>query len=587
MTGEHGGAGPLTRGQRRQARGEPGLAPGVPVRELPRQQAMTGSGRAPEPRSAGQAGPLRRLMPSLNARGWPLAVVLAVQAALSVRLLWSNAAEIDEGFYISSGYLELSHLFRHAVMPDVASFMSGAPVVYPPLGALANDIGGLAGARALSLAFLLLATALLHGVARRLLVSRSTALLAAALFGWLGPTQFLGSFATFDAMSLTLLALATRVGVRAVESAGRARYALLSAAGLSMAAADAAKYAAVLFNPVVMLVVAAAAWRGAGRRAGLAALGTVAASAAVPLAAGYEFAGAAVRVGFTSTTLERPAGSDSIRTVLDLAASVTGLIAVLAVAGAIVLTARRPGWPTVALGWTLAAAAFLAPAEQARIHTLESLFKHVDFGAWFACLPAAYLLAQLPAWLSRERGAHARAGAGAVLLGSRRTPAAGLVAACVVVLVSGALGVPAASRQRIAWPDSRQMITALGRLVRPDGIYLIEDPYVVTYYLRAKVAFEHVVDTYDLYYTDPRTHRSMTGSAAWADAIKHGYFSGIVLNLGDTYATDQEVIGDINRFRSYTLVDVIGFRDSYGAGAYRIWLRRPVRAAAASGSPGG
>lgn len=569
MTGEHRDTAPLTR---------------VPARRPQWQAAVTAPGREPGPYPV---GPPRRPVPLLSAWGWPLAVVLAVQAALSVRLLWSNTAEIDEGFYLSSGYLELSHLFRHAAMPDVASFMSGAPVVYPPLGALANDLGALAGARALSLVFLLLATVLLHGVSRRLLVSRSTALLAAALFGWLGPTQFLGSYATFDAMSLTLLALATWVGVRAAGSSGPARYALVSAAGLSVAVADAAKYAAALFNPVVIVIVAAAAWRGAGRRVGLATLGTVAVSVAVPLAIGYEFAGAAVRAGISSTTLDRPAGTDSVRAVLDLAASVTGMIAVLAVLGAVVVTARRPGWPTVTLGWTLAAAGFLAPAEQARIHTLESLFKHVDFGAWFACVPAGYVLAQLPGWLSRGRGAHARARVGASRLRPRWTSSVGAVAGCVVVLASGALGVPAANSQRAAWPNSGQMITVLGRLVRPDGIYLIEDPYIVTYYLRTKVAFNHVIDTYGLYYTDPQTRRSMVGTAAWADAIKHGYFTGVVLNFDDTYATDQTILGDINRFHTYKLVDVIGYRDSYGVGAYRIWLRRPPRAVGgASGAPG-
>jgi hypothetical protein len=286
--------------------------------------------------------------------------------------------------------------------------------------------------------------------------------------------------------------------------------------------------------------------------------------------------------------LERPAGPDSVRAVLDLAASVTGMIAVLAVLGATVLTARRPGWPTVTLGWTLAVAEFLAPAEQARIHTLESLFKHLDFGAWFACVPAGYLLAQLPAWFSRGDGAHARARVRGSLLRSRLTSSAGAVAGCAVVVASGVLGVPAANSQRAAWSDSSQLIAVLGRLVRPDGIYLIEDPYVVTYYLRAKVPFGHVIDTYGLYYTDPQTHSAMVGSAAWSDAIKHGYFTGIVLDFDDTYATDQMVVADIDRFGTYRLVDVIGFRDSYGPGAYRIWLRRPPRApGTASGARGG
>jgi len=538
----------------------PGAPPGGP---------LSPTGRRPRPVAPEETpGTLGRL---LSARGWPLLVVLAVQAALCLRLLWTATAEIDEGFYITVGRLELNHLFHHAAMPEVASFMSGSPVVYPPLAALADDVGGLAAARALSLVLLLIATVLLHGVARRLLLSRAAATFAAALFGWLGTTQFIGSFATFDAMALTLLALATWAGVRAAETNGTLRYALLGAAGLCVALADAAKYAAALFDPVVLLVVALAAWRAAGRRVGLASLGTVALATALPLIIGYELAGSAFRAGVSSTTLHRPAGTDSVGAILGLTARTTGVILVLAVLGAIVLTARRPGWPTVTLGWILVAAGFLAPAEQARIHTLESLFKHVGYGAWFAAVPAGYFLAQLPALLTSLV-----ASPGALPSARRRWALAiGAVAGCLVVLVAGTVGVPIANNQRDGWPDSRQMIADLSRVVRPSGLYLIEDPYVVTYYLHPKISFWNVVDTYVLDYHDPQTHQVLTGAAGYADAIKNGYFTGIVLDFGDTYATDQLVLQDIDRYHTYRLIYTVPFDDSYGAGAYRIWLRNP------------
>lgn len=70
-------------------------------------------------------------------------------------------------------------------------------MIYPPLGALADSIGGLAGARILSLAFMLGATFLLWATTSRLFGKRA-GFFAAALWALLGPTLKLGAFATFD-----------------------------------------------------------------------------------------------------------------------------------------------------------------------------------------------------------------------------------------------------------------------------------------------------------------------------------------------------------------------------------------------------
>ena len=88
-------------------------------------------------------------------------------------------------------------------IPPFPSYFSGAPVIYPPMAALADSAGGLAAARILSLVFMLGATALLWDATRRLL-GRRAAFFAAALFAVLGPTLHLGSFATYDAMSMFL-----------------------------------------------------------------------------------------------------------------------------------------------------------------------------------------------------------------------------------------------------------------------------------------------------------------------------------------------------------------------------------------------
>ncbi|MBV9204130.1 MAG: glycosyltransferase family 39 protein, partial [Actinobacteria bacterium] len=191
----------------------------------------------------------------LVAARWPLLAVLAVQGILSLRLTWSSTAFQDEALYLRAGHLEWARWLHHAAIPDFASYFSGAPVVYPPLGALADGLGGLAAARVLSLGFMLGVTSLLWATTARL-YGRRAALLAAGLFATLAGAQFLGAFATFDAMALFLLVLATWLGVRAAAcEPSRSRTALLAASGAALAAADATKYATALFGPVLLGVV--------------------------------------------------------------------------------------------------------------------------------------------------------------------------------------------------------------------------------------------------------------------------------------------------------------------------------------------
>ena len=120
-----------------------------------------------------------------------------MQAALSLTLVWSNTAYVDEADYLWVGRLELAHWLHRTSWPSAYAYhhFSGSPVIYPPLGALA-DMGGVAGARLLSLAFMLMATVLLYLTASRL-IGRTGALFAAALWALSEPVMRL-AFATFD-----------------------------------------------------------------------------------------------------------------------------------------------------------------------------------------------------------------------------------------------------------------------------------------------------------------------------------------------------------------------------------------------------
>src|ERR1022692_886111 len=185
---------------------------------------------------------------------WPLLAllaVLAVQAVLSLRLIRADTAFQDEALYLWAGHQQWAHWLHGTPIPPFPAYFSGAPLLYPPLGALADSIGGIAAARILSLAFMLGATALLWSPAGRLYGHRA-AFFAAALFAIGGPTLHLGAFATFDAMSVFLIALAAWCVVRAGERQDATGW--MIAAGAALALANATAYSSALFDPIVLLL---------------------------------------------------------------------------------------------------------------------------------------------------------------------------------------------------------------------------------------------------------------------------------------------------------------------------------------------
>ena len=335
---------------------------------------------------------------------------------MSLRLIWTNTAFIDEATYLFAGHVELAHW---SAGQQYATYFSGAPVLYPPLAALADTAAGLAGARMLSLVFMLSATALLWSAAARLF-GRWAAFLAAALFVTLGPTQFLGAFATYDAMSLFLMAAAAWCVV-AAQDRDDSSWLLIGGTAL-LALANATKYASILFDPTIValggLVVARnRAIHGPAGRAGIkSALGRggLIAACTMALDAGLlALGGAAYSTGLMSTTISRTAGHSPAMVILLDAAEWIGVACIPAAVAALVALVRRHGRAEAAIVALLSVSGTLVPLNQARIHTTTSLTKHVDFGAWFAAVAAGYLIAQL-ARISRRRWA----GAAVALVGS-------------------------------------------------------------------------------------------------------------------------------------------------------------------------
>jgi hypothetical protein len=192
-------------------------------------------------------------------------------------------------------------------------------------------------------------------------------------------------------MAIFLLALAAWFAVR---SNGRWGELALVACTLALVLADATKYASLLWDPVVVALVVlgmqstvrSAVWRGAR----LVVYGLATALPLLFLVGGHNYV-----TGLMYTTLSRQApGTTAPFRVLVSAYDWVGVAFFLALIGVVLsLSAgsKRASW----IYGILAAAALLAPANQARIDTLTSLQKHVAFGVWFAAIAAGYGLSRI------------------------------------------------------------------------------------------------------------------------------------------------------------------------------------------------
>ncbi len=280
--------------------------------------------------------------------GVPLGLILVVQALLSLRLVKADSAFQDEAAYLWAGHLEWAHWLHGTPIPPFPAYFSGAPVIYPPLGALADNLGGLAAARILSLLFMLGTTVVLYFVARRLF-GRQAAFFAAILFAISGPTLHLGSFATFDAMATFLVAVAVLFVVRAGGRKDAAASMIIAAVVLALA--NATSYSTAIFDPVVILLALVLAFpRPGGRLAAGRSLIMLAVLAAV-VCIGMLIGGSAYLHGINTTTVQRAPGSDPALTVLTDAWAWTGVIVVVALCGVAVSYITREKAPRI---WLLA-----------------------------------------------------------------------------------------------------------------------------------------------------------------------------------------------------------------------------------------
>jgi glycosyltransferase involved in cell wall biosynthesis len=538
----------------------------VPFELNPRAKGNSKAGVRESVRFLRHSGRLLRSRWSLIAFGrrflaWlPLTAILAVQFALSYRLIFRNGAFVDEGTYLSAGHYELHVLLHGGPNLYLPTYFSGAPSIYPIVGALANNIGGLHGARFLSLGFMMLATVFCYGSARRLW-DRPAGWLAAGLFVTTQGTQFLGAFATFDAMSLMLMALAAWIVVRFASSAKTSGLIYLAAPVLVFA--NATKYASGIFDPIIFLLALFTMLQYHDVRSALRKTAALLATFCLLLFALLAVAPMTYLSGISSTTTNRAASNYSVGMVLHDSWSWVGAIACVSLFAALVAALlawrRRSGWAVAGIIGTFAIAVLLAPANQARIHTTISLNKHVTFGAWFGAVAAGWLVhgvTTLP-WKRIWRIA-------VMVLASLLS-----IAALSSLLI---IGTRQARQLDDDWPNPTKLITALRPLVtdlnRP---VLMDGAPVAAYYLEKQLALPYWDNTWYFSYKVPRTKTELLGIPAYTAAVDHGYFSVIALNFSQNISVDNSVVGAIQATGLYDWVGEYQTIDAYGREEYTVW----------------
>lgn len=483
-----------------------------------------------------------------------LLCILVVQAALSLRL--SNTAFQDEALYLAAGHSELANLLHGTPLPrDYAAYFSGSPQLYPVLAAIVDSKFGLAGARTLSLFFMLCTTGLLYSFSRRLFNERA-ALAGAALFAVIQSTVVMGYFATYDACAVFLLALTTWIVVRTARAPV---ITVLLAAPVAVLAVG-VKYASALYLPTIVVLALLTGWPYKGRKAFLRMVLLAAGIGGLLVAGMYT---TNLMDGVRQTTTNRVHGTDTTEFLLTQSAKWGGLMFLAALGGAVSYVRRSrmnespqalrlgaPGWRWRALlGIVLCGTALLAPAYQVHLGTVVSLFKHVGFGLLFAAPMAGV-------GVTRLVGAHFR------------YPQLGIMLWTAMLC----LGIQQADWRFDIWPNSSKMISAIQSHVNSKGTYLASTPEVPVYYLREKSTHQQWNSLFGMEYKDKKG-KYYSGDQAYKEAVKDGDFDLIVLDGLTNPRMDHIVAAAVKGNAHYRLLAEIPFRNANGTSEYRIWLK--------------
>lgn len=509
-------------------------------------------------------------------RGWlpwlPLAVIVAAHALLCARLIPTSYASGDEGRYIYAGHQLIYELWHGGGSPYYENYFSGAPVIYPVLAAMADSVGGLTAACLMSTVFMAVVTIMLFMVTRELFGYWS-AIFASGLFAGLGLTQDLGALATYDAMSLMLISIAAYGAVRASGTGhqrtgqgrtSQTRWLLTIPAILFLA--NATKYLTIIFDP---FVIALASWQVSGWKAILKRIMALGLATLTLDALGLFLAGVAYVRGLLFSTLARKAGTAAVFAAVKVANPIIigdtwkwiGPILGAAVLALLIAVFSKRDPKTITILGLLIVAGMIVTVEGLHLHTVESMRKHDDFSAWFACAASGSMVPRL-----RVRS-----------LLSRAAP---VLIACAVAASGGYYSLTARSTYEAGGsPSTLQIASTLWPYLKlPNGRFLLGGlaSEQLVYVGRLKIPWYQLTD--DLYIKYPIPGRGgdthgqtsgracfrlwprcmyLEGIAGYRAAIRSHYFDLITMFGGHGIRQDALIEQAVQATPGYVLVAIV------------------------------
>lgn len=474
----------------------------------------------------------------------PLPLILLLQAVSSLIAL-RNTAFQDEALYLLAGrQIFLSWLGKTPYLEPYGLYFSGYPSFYPVIGGGLDFLGGLEAARLFSLLCMLIVTVCVYYMTMQFF-DRKSALIAAFLFACEGSVLFLGRLATYDAFCLCLLALAVMLAFRASKAASAQ---MTLALGPLLVLAVAAKYAGLLFVPVVLAQLAWWTWKHKGLEETLIRLGFALFSLAASGFIAFINIDKQVFTGLSFTTTNRVSSGAMPILVMQHIALMEGLFFGLGLLG--LLLCGRQRLPT---GLLLFGSTLLVPLYHTYKGEFISLDKHLAFSMFFLAPLAGLAIASLVGlWQKR----------------SLRLPWVTALALCLLI---SSLGLQQARNLYEGWPSSTRLTTFLRPRVQL-GIarYLAEDFDVLRYYLKDETDLWQWSSLDYFVYTDKQNH-DLSGEAAYKAAIQEGYFDLIELSYGYHTPLAMQITQNLTASKHYDLIAKIPIHNSYGYGYFWVW----------------
>lgn len=330
---------------------------------------------------------------------WPLLLVLFVQAGVTAYGIATHGIFTDEALYLRAGTDEWAHWLHGAAIPQrYSGFFSGAYYLWPALGGIGSNAAGIVGARVITMLLTLGTTALVYFAGLRLR-DGLLAGFAAAFAGLTGLLGYAGASATFEPLAIFFLTLAVYLIIRA-----DGRWQWLAAAGVAAAMANASKFAAIAWDPVILGVAFFYHWQTwtiALRRAAVTLAGLVVADAVLAAAGG-----ASLMHALFTTTITRahpPAGLQSpAGTIITTSLALTGVALALAVLAIIASILTREHFSQTCLIGVMTLSLLIVPIDQARLDQLASLDRNLSLGVSIGALAAGYGICYASAFLERH-----------------------------------------------------------------------------------------------------------------------------------------------------------------------------------------